>query len=154
MPVNPQILLKLKGWCDRQERCQKELREKLWKEKIYGDWAEEYIAELIVGNYINETRFSQAFVSGKFRIKKWGKNKIIQHLKLKSISKPCIKEGLKEIDEEEYLSTLKYILERKKHDYRSEKNPFKLKSKIAKYAMSRGYEGDLVWNQLNILIKT
>ena len=154
MAVNPQILQKLKAWCDRQERCHKELREKLWKEKIYGDWAEEYIAELIIGNYINETRFSQAYVSGKFRIKKWGRNKIIQNLKQKNISKPCISEGLKEIDEEEYLETLNHILEKKTYDYRSEKNTYSLKNKIAKYAMSRGFEGDLVWKQLNVLMKT
>ncbi len=154
MPINPQILIKLKGWCDRQERCQKELREKLWKEKIHGDWAEEYIAELIIGNYLNETRFSQAYVSGKFRIKKWGRNKIVQHLKQKNISKPCILEGLKEIDEEEYIATLKHILERKQQAYSSEKNIYALKNKIAKYAMSRGFEGDLVWMHLNVLVKT
>ena len=152
--LNPKLLLKLKSWCDRQERCHSELREKLRKEKIYGQSAEEYIATLISENYINESRFAQAFVSGKFRIKNWGRNKIIQHLKSKRISEYCIKEGLLEIEEKEYLEILKKVLKKKIRDYQSEKNPYLLKNKVAKYTMSRGFEGDLVWKHLNQLVKT
>jgi len=152
--LNPSLLLKLKGWCDRQERCHQELREKLRKEKVYGEMAEAYIATLITENYLNESRFSRAYVSGKFRIKRWGRTKIVQELKRKRISDYCIKEGLTEIDEEEYVQTLQGILSRKSEDYKKEKNLYALKSKIAKYAMNRGYEGDLVWKELNNLIKT
>jgi regulatory protein len=149
-----ELLYKMKLWCDRQERCHSELRTKLYNESLYGSEVEWFIAELISQNYINETRFSQAYVSGKFRIKRWGRVKIIQNLKLKQVSPYCIKEGLKEIDEEEYSKTIATLIEKKQHDYRKEKNPYLLKNKIAKYVMSRGFEGDLVWSQVNEFLKT
>lgn len=149
-----EILYKMKLWCDRQERCHSELRTKLYSESLYGSQVEMLIAELISQNYINETRFAQAYVSGKFRIKRWGRVKIRQNLKLKQVSLYCIKEGLKEIDEQEYAKTIIRLIEKKKHDYRKEKNPYLLKNKIAKYVMSKGFEGDLVWNRVNESLKT
>lgn len=149
-----EILYKMKLWCDRQERCHSELRTKLYSESLYGSQVERLISELISQNYINETRFAQAYVSGKFRIKRWGRVKIRQNLKLKQVSLYCIKEGLKEIDEQEYAKTIIRLIEKKKHDYRKEKNPYLLKNKIAKYVMSRGFEGDLVWNRVNECLNT
>lgn len=147
-----ELLHKMKLWCDRQERCHSELRTKLYKEGLYGSEVEAFIAELISQNYLNEARFAQAYVSGKFRIKRWGRVKIIQNLKQKQVSDYCIKKGLQEIDEKEYLETIATLIEKKMVDYRTEKNPFLLKGKVAKYIMSRGFEGDLVWGELqNVL---
>ncbi len=149
-----EILYKMKLWCDRQERCHSELRTKLYSESLYGSQVEMLIAELISQNYINETRFAQAYVSGKFRIKRWGRVKIRQNLKLKQVSPYCIQEGLKEIDEQDYAQTIIRLIEKKQHDYRKEKNPYLLKNKIAKYVMNRGFEGDLVWNRVNECLNT
>lgn len=149
-----ELLYKMKLWCDRQERCHSELKAKLYKEGLYGSQVDEFLAELITENYINETRFSEAYVSGKFRIKKWGRTKILQQLKLKQVSDFCIKEGLRVINEEDYELTVSQLIEKKLHSYRAEKNPYVLKSKVAKYIMSRGFEGDLVWRLLNDALKT
>lgn len=149
-----ELLYKMKLWCDRQERCHSELRTKLYGEGLYGAEVEGFISELISQNYINETRFAQAYVSGKFRIKRWGRIKILQNLRLKQVSVYCIKEGLKEIDEDEYIQTIAALIQKKHYDYRAEKNPYILKNKIAKYVMSRGFEGNLVWTQLNDILKT
>ncbi|MFK7757134.1 MAG: regulatory protein RecX [Flavobacteriales bacterium] len=149
-----ELLYKLKLWCDRQERCHSELRTKLYKEGVYGEQVDQFVAELISENYINESRFAAAYVSGKFRIKRWGRNKIIQNLKMKRVSEYCIKIGLKEIDEEAYETTIATLIEKKLRDYRAEKNPYALKSKVAKYIMTRGFEGELVWDKLNKVVKT
>ena len=149
-----EILYKMKLWCDRQERCHSELRTKLYSESLYGSQVEMLIAELISQNYINETRFAQAYVSGKFRIKRWGRVKIRQNLKLKQVSPYGIQEGLNEIDEQDYAQTIIRLIEKKQHDYRKEKNPYLLKNKIAKYVMNRGFEGDLVWNRVNECLNT
>ena len=58
------------------------------------------------------------------------------------------------IDEVEYAKNIEKLIEKKQHDYRKEKNPYLLKNKIAKYVMSRGFEGDLVWSQVNEFLKT
>jgi len=149
-----ELLYKLKLWCDRQERCHSELRTKLYKEGVYGEKVGQFVAELISQNYINESRFAEAYFSGKFRIKKWGRNKIIQNLKMKQVSEYCIKIGAKEIDPEEYHKTISTLIEKKLNDYKAEKNKYVLKNKVVKYLMSRGFEAELVWSQINEVVKT
>jgi len=136
-------LLKLQHYCAYQDRCHQEVRTKLLNIKVYGDDLEDVMTELIKDNYLNEERFAMSYCRGKFRIKKWGRNKILQGLKLKRISDYCIRKGMKEIDEEEYIQTLEMIL-----DKNIEKNK-KLglmiaKDKSLKYAISRGFEINLI----------
>ena len=96
---------KMKAYCAYQERCHKEVKEKLFKLELYGDDADEIIITLIQDNFLNEERFAKAQVRGKFRIKKWGKERIIRELKFKLISEYNIISALNEIDENEYYTT-------------------------------------------------
>ncbi len=138
---------KIYSYCAYQERTQQEVRNKLWEYDIKYEQAEELIAQLISENYINEERFALTYAGGKFRIKKWGKLKIKEGLKLKGISTYCLNLALKSLDEEEYYQTLKEIIE-KKSMAEKEGNAFVKNQKIAHYAISRGYEPELVWSFL------
>ena len=82
---------KMKAYCAYQERCQQEVYEKLRKLSIYGNEADDILMELISENFLNEERYAEAYASGKFRIKSWGRVKIKQGLKAKNISEFCIK---------------------------------------------------------------
>ncbi|ERM83796.1 hypothetical protein P872_01920 [Rhodonellum psychrophilum GCM71 = DSM 17998] len=135
--------LKIASYCAYQERCQKEVREKLHEKGVYGTPAEDLIAEMITEGFLNEERFAQSFFRGKFRMKKWGRNKILQELKFRQISPNCIKSGLKEIEEDEYLETLDQLVE-KKWDSISEKDLFRKKNKVFQYLIGRGFESDLI----------
>lgn len=139
---------KMKAYCAYQERCHQEVKEKLFKLEVFGDAADEIIITLIQENFLNEERFAEAYCSGKFRIKKWGKNKIKQHLKQKGISDYCIKKGMKEIDEMEYLDTISYWIARLNDKYVGYSD-FDKKGKIAQYLMGKGFESSLIWEQLN-----
>ena len=66
---------------------------------------------------------------------------------MKGLSPYCVKSGLKEIDEEDYIATILTIIERKKSEIHV-KNPYQKTYKIAAYLISRGFEGDLVWDML------
>ncbi len=99
---------------------------------------------------MDEERYSRSFCRGKFRIKKWGKRKIINELKKKRISDVCITNGLEEIDDIEYLEELDSICQKKK-DSIKEKNHFIKKKKIATYLINKGYESNLVWDKLREL---
>jgi regulatory protein len=135
------------NFCVYQERTQQEVRDKLWELEVDRDWIEEIISQLIVENFINEERFAKAFAGGKFRMKKWGRVKITMELKIRKLSEYCIKKGLKEIPEEDYLKTLSELMEEKITAIK-EQNQYKKNHKIAAYLIGKGYEPDLVWDLL------
>jgi regulatory protein len=142
-----QALFKIRDWCAYQERCQQEARDKLYDYGLKTDDVENIIAQLVNENFINEERFAIAFAGGKFRIKKWGKVKIKQELKAKRVSDYCIKKGLAVIDNTDYINTLKKVLALKAKSI-TEKNFLKKKQKLLRYALSKGYEQDLIFDVL------
>lgn len=141
------FFLKACSFCAYQERTQREVRDRLYELGVDKDEAEEIIVKLITENFLNEERFAKAFAGGKFRIKKWGRNKINQALKERGVSSYCIKKGLEEIDEESYIETLKSLLVKKEGEIKEE-NIFKRKDKISKYLIAKGFEPELVWDIL------
>ena len=141
-------LEKAKSYCAYQERCHKEVSDKLYSWKLNIDEINYIIDRLLQENYLNEERFALAFAGGKFRIKHWGRKKIVQKLKEKRVSEYCIKKALEEIDDKDYIINLHRLIE-KKHSSLKEKNPFTKKKKTAAYAYGKGYESDLIWEHLN-----
>lgn len=141
-------LMKLQSWCAYQERCQHDVRNKLYEIGMWQEAVENIIVKLIEDNFLNEERFAMAFARGKFNIKKWGRVKIKQELKQKRVSDYCLKKALQQIDETEYITTLKTLLEIKGKLIK-EKNPIKFKYKLISYALSKGYERDLIFDILN-----
>ncbi|MCE3279273.1 MAG: recX [Bacteroidetes bacterium] len=142
-----QAIIKAQMSCAYQERCQQEMRDKLYEWGLYSNDVENIIANLITDNFLNEERFAKAFAGGKFRIKKWGRVKIKIELKKKKISDYCIKKGLQEIDEKDYQKTLEdLILKRLKENPKGKEMVRHYKA--AQYAMSRGFESDLVWDTI------
>ena len=136
-------LAKAEHYCAYQERSQQEVREKLYEWGMYPKGVENVIMHLIDGNFLNEERFANAYTIGKFRQNGWGKIKIKQGLKLKKVSDPLIKKALKSINEDEYLKMLQKVIH-KKEALLSEKDPYKRRYKLHQYALSRGYENDLI----------
>jgi regulatory protein len=136
-------LAKAEHFCAYQERSQQEVRNKLYELGMYPTGVESVISQLITGNFINEERFARAYVQGKFNIKAWGRIKIKQGLKLKQVPDKMINKALQTIDGDEYLSTLQKLIDKKQPQI-TEKDPFKRRYKLMQYAMSRGYESDLI----------
>lgn len=138
-----QALAKAQAWCALQERCQQELRDKLYGWGLWPDAVENIIAELISSGFLDEERFAKAFAGGKFRQKHWGRVKIRQELKRRKVSEYCIRKGLAEIDAEEYFRVLKKLADEKSRKT-TEKHYLKKKYKVMSYLLSRGFEADLV----------
>jgi len=111
---------------------------------------DQILVGLITANFLNEMRFAQSFARGKFRIKKWGRNRIKQELKVRDISSYCIKAGLKEIDPQEYLETFHEISFKKGTSL--EGLPLiQQRKKLADYLFYRGWESQLVYDKLQEL---
>ena len=110
------------------------------------EFADEIIAELISSNYMSEERFAKTYAGGKFRMKNWGKMKIKQELHRRGLSDYSIEKGMKEIGDAAYLTGLKELLAKKKLLLdKIETDKFKLKQKLARFALGKGYESELVW---------
>lgn len=143
--------LKAANFCAYQERSQKEVRNKLYDLGLYPDEVEDVLTDLIMDNFINEERFAKAYIGGKFRVKKWGRKKILIGIAPHKLSSYCIKKGLEEIDEEDYLQTLEELVEKKASGV-GETDLFKKRNKVATHAMYRGFESDLVWEVVKRLV--
>jgi regulatory protein len=136
---------KLETLCAYQEKCQFDIELKLTDWCFDKEQKDQLISHLISFNFINEERFAYSYVSGKFRIKKWGRLKITSHLKQKRISNYSIQKGLKEIDSEAYWNTLELLAKKKRDEIQSKKeNDWVKKGKIYRFLISKGYESELI----------
>jgi regulatory protein len=141
---------KLESYCAYQERCHKEVVQKLRGMSMIPVAIDEIVAHLIQENYLNEERFAQSYARGKFNIKKWGRNRIVNELKFRGVSKYNIKTALKEIDENQYHITLD-ALAKKRLSQIKEKEQQKRRKKLADYLLYRGWESNLVYEKLKEL---
>jgi regulatory protein len=138
-----EALQKLRHYCTYQERSHFEVKQKLRELGIkYGD-QDEIVATLIDEDYLNEERFAIQFAGGKFRMKEWGKKKILYALKEKRVSDYCIKKALASIDEEDYLKALNKLAEEKYESLKGEQY-LERKKKMIDYLVQKGYEYDLI----------
>ncbi len=140
-----QALIKAQLSCAYQERCQQEMRDKLYGWGLYSDAVENIISDLISTNFLNEERFAKTYAGGKFRIKKWGRVKIKIELKKRNISDYCIKRAMEEINDKDYFKALKQLIEKKSKEIKGGKSHVR-NYKIAQYIASRGFEQDLIWD--------
>lgn len=138
-----EALTKAEHYCAYQERAQQEVRDKLYEWGLWPEAVEQAISDLIAGGFLNEERFAKAYALGKFRQKGWGKIKIKQGLKLKRVPDVLIKKALALIDGDAYITTLADILTKKARTI-AEKDDFKRRYKLQQYALSRGFESDII----------
>ena len=143
---------KLEHYCAYQERCHKEVRQKLKDMNMIPEAIDAIVVHLLEHDFLNEERFAKTFVSGKFNIKKWGKRRLVQELKQKDIAKYNINIALAMISDKEYIDTFNVLAENKLKSIR-ETNSLKKKKKLADYLVYRGWEPHLVYDKVNELIK-
>jgi len=139
---------RIQSYCAIQDRCQWEIERKMKEWGVSEIIIENILTDLILEKFVDEQRFSESFCRGKFRIKRWGKVKIKNELKIKKISNNCIDKGLLQIEKKEYMKVLKdlYI---KKRDSLKDANQFIRKGKIAKHLQQKGFESKLIWELIN-----
>jgi regulatory protein len=147
-----QALQKLKHYCAYQERSHAEVKEKLYQYGVFSNDVDNIIATLIEENYLNEERFAKAFVRGKFRMKQWGKVKIMHALKQKQVSTYNLKLAMLEIDNDEYAKVLASLAKKKWDSIRGEGvNRFVKMSKTMDYLIQKGFERNLIQDAMKLL---
>jgi regulatory protein len=138
-----QIIFKLEAFCAYQERCTQEVRTKLERLGADESLSMEIIKLLKENRFLDDKRFVEAYVQGKVRIKKWGRQKIKAGLFQKRIDAKLIQEGIYAfISDEEYQLVVESLIERKNRELSTEKNPQIKKQKLMRFLLSRGFQYD------------
>jgi regulatory protein len=143
-------LSKAMALCSRIEYCSSDIRKKLQAWDVPSGDENKIINTLVKENFINEERYSKAFVRDKFRHNRWGRIKIAAHLKSKGLGNEIIRAALEEIDNEEYIRVIKSLITSHRKTTRS-KNQYDLKGKLLRFGLSKGFESGILYELLNDL---
>ena len=132
---------RLEKYCAYQERSHKQVYEKCRTLGLNDEDTNHLLVELIRSNFLNEERFVDAYVKGKFKIKSWGKQKIVQGLKLAGVSQKLIQEKIKTIETDNYLETIQKLAEKK---YKTVKgsSDYEKEIKVKRYLLTKGFTLD------------
>ena len=138
-----EALITLTALCASGEHCSQEMLDKMTRWQLPEEEQARVMEYLVKNNYIDEERFTHAFVMDKIRYNKWGRRKIEQALWQKRIPKDIQIKILDEIDENEYLNVLRPLLKSKRRSIKT-KNDYELNMKLIKFALGRGFTFDLI----------
>lgn len=145
-----EALQKLMRFCAYRERCVSEVREKLKQQQVPPPVREKVIQHLLDEGFIDEKRYADAFVRGKFNQNQWGRKKIQDHLHQKGLSREAIDHGLNALSEHHYHKKLEELLHKKMRTTKA-RDHFELRQKLAQFAIRKGFESGLVWEVVKAL---
>ncbi len=147
-----EIKQKMVNYCVYQDRCHKEVEQKMWDFLLIPEAKDEILLYLMKENYLNEERFTRSYIRGKFYMKSWGRNKIRNHLKFKGVPEKLINASFDEIEDDDY----EKILEKLYLDYSGKikgLQDYQKKSKTIKYLLSKGFEYESITSLIKKLAK-
>lgn len=148
-----QALGRIRKYCAYQERSQLEVRRKLVQLGQHGNDLENILVKLIEENFLNEERFALAYARGKFRMKGWGRNKIIRELNQKGVSAYCITKAMKEIDGSDYQKTFLQELKKKAAMLKGG-TKYAQQQKLSGHLIRKGYEPEMVWEAVKKVVSS
>lgn len=141
-------LVRLQRYCDYQDRCHQDVRTKLLSLKVYGEALEWVIDNLIQEGYLNETRFACNFARGKFRIKGWGRMRILNALRAKHISEYNCNKAMLEIEDDAYRERLSQLLQSQVEKLDPDITVPVRRQQLTSWAMRKGYETEIIQSVL------
>lgn len=146
-----EALVKAQNLCARQEKCIFDIRKKLFDWKLNLEDFDDIINDLLKDKYIDEQRYAISFTREKFKFNKWGKIKIEYSLNQKSIPHIYIKKALEEIKETDYNILLENELLKKLKTIKNT-DIYTIKSKLTRYALSKGFENGKVFDIITTIL--
>lgn len=141
--------LQLAALCAQAEHCQQEMRDKMKRWELDETVQNRIIDRLTKERYIDNERYTRAFVKDKIRYNKWGRRKVQQALWMKRIDKDIQQRVLDEIDEKEYLDVLRPLLKQKRKSVKAQSD-YELNQKLVRFALGRGFTFDIIRQCLDV----
>ncbi len=144
-----QAYQKLTALCARSEHCQQEMIDKMRQWGVPPEEQAQVMERLVKERYVDDERFTRAFVNDKIRYNKWGRRKVEQALWMKRIDEHIAKAVLDEVDDEEYTAILTPMFKQKRRSTKANSD-YELNMKLIKYALSRGFTMDIIKQCINV----
>ena len=141
--------LQLASLCAHAEHCQHEMLEKMRKWELPETAQARVMTRLVKERYVDDERYARAFVKDKVRYNKWGRRKVEQALWQKHIDDDIRQRVLDEVEDEEYLSVLKPLLQQKRRSTKASSD-YELNQKLVRFAMGRGFTFDIIRQCLDV----
>lgn len=137
-------LEKLQILCSRAEKSSADAARLMNRWGVPKDKIESVIKKLIADRYIDDRRFVEAYVRDKSKFSSWGARKISDTLIMRGLDGDLVREVVREqISEEDIKVKLEAMLRKKYIEVqKKEDNPFKIKDKLYRLAVSRGFSYD------------
>ena len=139
-------------FCAFQERSPKEVADKLKSWGLSDSQIQEASNQLIKEGLVDQQRFANAFCHDKFEFNSWGKQKIKAQIFIHQLDSEVVQNGINRIDEEEYYNRL-LELARKKWGSLSDEDTSKRKQKTLAYLGNKGFESDLIWKTIDVIVR-
>ncbi|MCR5270889.1 MAG: RecX family transcriptional regulator [Prevotella sp.] len=144
-----QAYTKLADLCARSEHCQQEMLDKMRQWGVAEEEQAQVMQRLVSERYVDDERFTRAFVNDKIRYNKWGRRKVEQALWIKRIDEHIAKSVLDEVDDAEYTAILTPMLKQKRRSTKANSD-YELNMKLIKFALSRGFTMDIIKQCINV----
>lgn len=141
--------LTLSALCAQAEHCQWEMTEKMRRWELTEEAQARVMQRLVSERYVDDERYTRAFVKDKVRYNKWGRRKVEQALWQKHIDESVRQQVLDEVDDDEYISILRPMLQQKRKSTKASSD-YELNGKLIKFAMSRGFTMDIIKQCINV----
>jgi regulatory protein len=148
------LLAQMQRLCAMREYTVQDISSKLRAKGCNEHQIPEIISKLIEDNYINEERYAVAFARDKSALAGWGQKKIEYALKNKGIGQTVIKNALDSISSESNIALLEKLLLKKMKELKpklesNEDGTKKLREKLLRFALSRGFSYEEIIKVIN-----
>lgn len=136
----PRLRQKMVDLLARRSHSRLELKQKAIKNGFKAELAEDVINSLADSGYVNDAGFALAFARDKFKLNKWGPDRIRAGLKSKGISDTYINAAIESIsDSETQEHQIRKLLEKQSAKLTKEADFLKRKKKAYDFLIRKGY---------------
>ena len=147
---NPQrALSSMQRLCSMREYCHNDIATKLKKYDLTAKESEQIIASLEQDKFLDNSRYAAAFVRDKAAFNGWGPAKIKWALKSKKVEEEIIMLAMQQLPQEDEAERLLLLLNKKIKTLTREQDKAKVKVKLMRFAISRGFDYDKVITGVN-----
>ena len=156
--MDTKILSRVQALCSRREYCSADIVRKLTTPSracasrtaaagssaavlppLTSDQIQEILSALKKDKFLDDARYARAFVRDKSVLSGWGARKIRCALMAKGLDEQVINQALSSLDEEQVQERMEKVLSVK---HKSLKNDPKVREKLIRFGLSRGYAYD------------